>query len=106
MDAFSTAEQDSVVPITLISASVHKRSATGIGQIASPYPNGWFAAGFSHQLLAGQVQRVPFMGQELVTVTLDYSRDCWIRANTHASTSLCSQRELRPSLIGFGNSPC
>lgn len=66
MDAFSTAEQDSVVPITLISAPAHKRSATGIGQIALPYPNGWFATGFSHQLLAEQVQRVSFMGQELV----------------------------------------
>lgn len=43
-----------------------KRSATGIGQVALPYPNGWFAAAFSHHLQPQQVIRVPFMGQELV----------------------------------------
>ncbi|CAI0759758.1 Rieske (2Fe-2S) protein [Serratia entomophila] len=66
MDAFSTVERDDVMPIALIDAAGRKRSATGIGQIALPYPNGWFAAAFSHQLLPGQVMRVPFMGQELV----------------------------------------
>ncbi|CAI0849509.1 Rieske 2Fe-2S domain-containing protein [Serratia entomophila] len=66
MDAFPTAERDSVVPITLVDPLVHKRSATGIGQLALPYPNGWFAVSFSHQLLPEQVVRVPFMGQELV----------------------------------------
>lgn len=46
--------------------TIIKRSATGIGQIALPYPNGWFAVAFSHHLLPGKVIRVPFMGQEIV----------------------------------------
>lgn len=41
-------------------------STTGIGQVALPYPNGWFAACFSHELKHGDVLRVPFMGQDLV----------------------------------------
>lgn len=43
-----------------------KRSAVGTGQVALPYPNGWFAAAFSHQLKPGSVLRVPFAGQDLV----------------------------------------
>lgn len=35
-----------------------------------------------------------------------YGRDWAIRCLTHCSTSLVNQRELRPSLMGLGNSSC
>lgn len=66
MNLLSTAARDSMEPFTLSPAPEHKRSATGIDQLALPYPNGWFAVAFSHQLLPQQVMRTPFMGQEVV----------------------------------------
>ena len=56
-------EADSNLTLKIID---HKRSATGITQVALPYPNGWFAVCFSHELETGGLIRVPFMGQELV----------------------------------------
>lgn len=32
-------------------------------------------------------------------------REALIRCSSQTSTSLCNQRELRPNLVGFGNSP-
>lgn len=36
------------------------------GRRVLPYPDGWFAVCFSHELKRGDVRTVPFMGQELV----------------------------------------
>ncbi|POA18743.1 2Fe-2S ferredoxin [Pseudomonas sp. FW300-N1A1] len=66
MDASPITEQEEAVSIPARKNIGHKRSATGIAQVALPYPNGWFAVCFSHELKPGAVMRVPFMGQELV----------------------------------------
>jgi nitrite reductase/ring-hydroxylating ferredoxin subunit len=35
-------------------------------QALPPFPNGWFAVAFSHELRPGRLLSVPFMGQELI----------------------------------------
>ncbi|WP_322022450.1 Rieske 2Fe-2S domain-containing protein [Burkholderia sp. BCC1977] len=65
------ADAPETAPVVCFPAAGIKRSATGLGQVALPYPNGWFAACFSRELKHGAVLGVPFMGQEIVIYRTD-----------------------------------
>ncbi|QLG92791.1 Rieske (2Fe-2S) protein [Pseudomonas yamanorum] len=66
MSASPISEHKEEALIAVLKNLDHKHSATGVAQVALPYPNGWFVACLSHELGPGLVMRVPFMGQELV----------------------------------------
>ena len=60
--------------------------------------------GYNRQQNAAGRPGITSAAGERITVR-NYGRDCAIRACSQASTSLFSQRELRPSLMGAGKAP-
>lgn len=62
MESYSKIE----LPIMFTPERGRQHSATGEMEKILPYPNGWFCVCFSHELKVGQVNTIPFMGQDLV----------------------------------------
>lgn len=56
------------IPVKYLSENENNQfnSVNGINMAPLPYPNGWFAAYFSHKLKKGKIIRVPYCGQDIV----------------------------------------